>query len=112
MLLVTIGFAMSFASKKDRVKSYGRMIMGLGLIFFGMHLMKDATKPLREYEPFVGLMQNLDNPLLGVLFSAVFTGLVQSSSATTGIIIVLASQGYLSLEAGIALVFGATSGPA
>ena len=55
-------------------------------------------------------MQNLDNPLLAVLFSAAFTGLIQSSSATTGVIIVLASQGFITLEAGITLAFGANIG--
>ena len=110
LILVAIGFAMSFARTSAKVRSYGSMLMGLGLIFFGMELMKNATSPLRDFEPFIDTMQNLRNPLVAVLFSALFTALIQSSSATTGIIIVLASQGFLTLDAGIALVFGANIG--
>ena len=64
----------------------------------------------RSYEPFVQAMQRMDNPFFGMLIAAAFTALVQSSSATTGIVIVLASQGFISLEAGIALAFGANVG--
>jgi len=84
--------------------------MGLGMIFFGMSVMSDAMSPLRSYQPFLDLMASMDNPLIGILVAAVFTGLVQSSSATTGIVIVMASQGFISLQAGIALAFGANIG--
>jgi phosphate:Na+ symporter len=84
--------------------------MGIGLIFFGMDQMSTATRPLRSYQPFIDLMQQMQNPLLGILVGAVFTAIVQSSSATIGIIIVLASQGFIALEAGIALTFGANIG--
>ena len=110
LILVALGFAMAFLARSATLKSYGSALMGLGLIFFGMELMKDATSPLRSFEPFIEMMQELRNPVLAVLFSATFTALVQSSSATTAVIIVLASQGFLTLEAGIALVFGANIG--
>ena len=110
LVLVAVGFAMLFCIKNEKVKHYGHMIMGLGLIFFGMQLMSDSTKPLRTYEPFIEMMQSMDNPLMAILLAAAFTGLVQSSSATTGIVIVLASQGFISLEAGISLIFGANIG--
>ncbi len=110
LALVAAGFFLAFVPKSPKVKSWGALLMGLGLIFFGMELMKDATSPLRSYEPFIHAMQNLDSPVVAVLFSAAFTALIQSSSATTGVIIVLASQGFLTLEAGIALVFGANIG--
>ncbi len=110
LVLVAIGFGAMFLSKKERQQQYGMMLMGLGLIFFGMELMSGATKPLRTYEPFINLMQRMENPALGIMASAAFTGLIQSSSATTGVIIVLASQGFITLEAGIALVFGANIG--
>ena len=86
------------------------MLMGLGLVFFGMSVMSDAMKPLRSYQPFLDLMITMENPLLGILVAAAFTGLVQSSSATTGIVIVMASQGFITLPAGIALAFGANIG--
>ena len=110
LLLVATGFFMLFCSKNERVRHYGHMIMGLGLIFFGMHLMSDGTQPLRTYQPFMEMMQQMDNPVTAILLAAAFTALVQSSSATTGLVITLASQGFISLDAGIALVFGANIG--
>ena len=110
LLMIAIGFAMLFASKNERGKHYGEIIMGLGLIFFGMGVMSNAMKPLRSYEPFIDLMKQMENPIFGIMVSAVFTGLVQSSSATTGIVIVMASQGFITLTAGIALIFGANIG--
>jgi phosphate:Na+ symporter len=84
--------------------------MGTGLIFFGMELMSLATLPLQHYQPFSDLMANMDHPVWGILIGAAFTAMVQSSAATTGIVIVLASQGALTLEAGIALALGANIG--
>jgi len=108
--LVTIGFAMLFVSKRDRGRQYGAMIMGLGMLFYGMGLMNTAMKPLRSFTPFLDLMAQMENPLLGILVAAIFTGLIQSSSAATGVVIALASQGLITLPAGIALVFGANVG--
>ncbi len=110
LVLVTIGFALQFAVKREPVKRLGAMIMGLGLIFYGMGLMSEATGPLRTYEPFIDVMRRMDVPLFGILAGAAFTALVQSSSATTGIVIVLAGQGFITLEAGIALALGANVG--
>lgn len=110
LVLVAVGFAMFFCSKHEKTRHYGHMIMGLGLIFFGMQLMSDGTKPLRSFQPFIELMQHMDRPLMAILVSAVFTALVQSSSATTGIVIALASNGYISLETGISLICGANIG--
>ena len=110
LLLVAGGFLMSFASRKDDIRQYGILVMGLGLIFFGMAVMSGAMKPLRNYQPFIDLMQNVSNPLVGILISTAFTALIQSSSAAMGIVIVLASQGLVSLEGGIALALGANIG--
>jgi phosphate:Na+ symporter len=110
LLMVGVGFSMLFFSKQEKIKQYGGMLMGLGMIFFGMSVMSDAMSPLRSYQPFLDLMTSMDNPLIGILVAAVFTGLIQSSSATTGIVIVMASQGFISLQAGIALAFGANIG--
>ena len=54
--MVGVGFTMLFASRNERVKQYGTMLMGLGLVFFGMSVMSDAMKPLRSYQPFLDLM--------------------------------------------------------
>jgi phosphate:Na+ symporter len=110
LLLVALGFFMLFTAKTERIRHYGSMIMGLGLIFYGMGVMGEAMNPMRTYEPFLELMVKMENPLLGILVGAVFTGLVQSSAATTGIAIVMATEGLISLPAGIALSFGANIG--
>ncbi len=110
LLLVAVGFGMLFVSKREKIQQYGYMIMGLGMIFFGMGVMKDAMDPLRTYQPFIDLMANMSNPILGILISAIFTALVQSSSATMGVVIVLAMQGLITLNAGIALALGANIG--
>ena len=110
LVLVAIGFGLMFLAKQEKLRQYGTMLMGLGLIFFGMELMSQATHPLRSYQPFINLMRRMGNPLTGILIGTVFTSLVQSSSATIGVIIVLAGQGFITLEAGIALAFGANIG--
>jgi phosphate:Na+ symporter len=110
LLLIGVGFLMEIMAKNRKVRHYGIVLMGLGLIFFGMELMSDATRPLRTYQPFIDLMQEMKNPIQGILIGLLFTTLVQSSSATTGIVIVLAGQGFITLEAGIALVLGANIG--
>ena len=110
LAMIAIGFAMNAVSKQERTRQYGAMLMGLGLVFFGMSVMSDAMKPLRTYQPFLDLMTTMETPLVGILVAAAFTGLVQSSSATTGIVIVMASQGFITLPTGIALAFGANIG--
>jgi len=110
LIMVTAGFFMLFTSKQEKTRHYGAMIMGLGLVFYGMGVMGDAMNPLRTYQPFIDLMGRMENPLLGILVGAVFTGLVQSSAATTGIAIVMAAGGLITLPAGIALAFGANIG--
>ena len=108
--MIAGGFCLLFAGRRDTLRQYGAMIMGLGLVFFGMSLMSDAMRPLRSYEPFLDLMMRMENPLLGILVAAAFTALVQSSSATTGVVIAMAGQGLISLDAGIALIFGSNIG--
>ena len=110
LLPIAVGFFMLFSTKQERVKYYGMMIMGLGLVFFGMGIMSDAMNPLREYEPFLSLLKSMEQPMLGLLAGAIFTALVQSSAATVGIAIAMASEGLLSLPAGIALALGANIG--
>jgi len=110
LLMIAVGFAMTMLSKKDSTKYIGEAILGFGILFFGMKLMSDAMRPLRTFQPFIDLLKGLENPLLGLLVGTLFTALVQSSSAFTGIVIVLAQQGLLTLEAGIPLVMGANIG--
>ena len=110
LLLVAAGFGATVFAKRQHRVAQGTVIMGLGLIFFGMVIMGDAMEPLRTYEPFIDAMAAMERPMVGILTAAAFTALVQSSSATTGVVIVLASQGLITAEAGIALVLGANVG--
>jgi phosphate:Na+ symporter len=108
--MIAAGFAVSFVAARENLRHHGNGIFGLGLVFLGMTVMGEAMAPLRHYPPFLAWMVRLEDPLLGVTAAAAFTALVQSSSAMTGVVIALASQGLIALPAGIALIFGANVG--
>jgi len=110
LLMIAIGFGLMMFGRNENQKNIGESVLGFGILFYGMKLMSDAMFPLRTYEPFITTLSHLENPLLGLLVGAAFTALIQSSSAFTGIIIVLAQQGLLSLDAGIPLIMGANIG--
>ncbi len=110
LLMIAIGFMLRYLAKRPAWKNTGEVVLGFGLLFYGMHVMSDAMYPLRTYQPFLHLLTDLENPWLGILVGTIFTALIQSSSAFTGIVIVLAQQGFLSLDAGIPLIFGANIG--
>lgn len=108
--MLSVGFFIALLARGTATREYGRMVLGVGLIFYGMATMSDAMTPLRTYRPFVDFMLSLDQPLLAALLGAAFTALVQSSAATTGILIVMVGQGLIGLEPAIALALGANIG--
>ena len=110
LALIAIGALMSLFSKKESSKNIGFVILGFGLLFYGMKVMSDTMKPLRTNQTFNSILVSFENPFMGILAGAIFTALIQSSSATTGIVITLASGGSITLEAGIPLIFGANVG--
>lgn len=110
LLLVIIGYLFILISKRNRYHEYGKIIIGLGLIFLGMNLMSEGMHPLKTYPPFIDMMLNLSNPVLGILVGTLFTALIQSSSATTGVVIVLAAQGLIAIDGGISVIIGANIG--
>ncbi|MCC5621302.1 Na/Pi symporter [Nostoc sp. CHAB 5715] len=106
-----IGLLLILLGKKERWKQIGLVILGIGLLFFGLDTIENAMEPFKDYRPFIKLMETLgNNALLGAGVGALFTVLVQSSSATVAIIVTLASQGLISLSAGVALMLGAEVG--
>ncbi|KAF0235432.1 MAG: phosphateNa+ [Prolixibacteraceae bacterium] len=109
-IMVALGFLLSVASNKKAFKDSGNIILGLGLVFLGMNLMAGATEPLKTYGPFIDLMKGWKFNLWGILIGLVFTAVVQSSAATTGIVIIMASQGLIGVTEGIAIVLGANIG--
>ena len=112
LLLIGIGFLLYLIPKKPVYKNVGEAILGFGILFFGMQVMSEAMYPLRSYEPFINILLQLENPLLGILVGAMLTALIQSSSAFIGIMIILGTQGFLTLEASIPLLIGANLGTA
>jgi len=109
--LIGIGAIVNFLSRKKWVQSIGLALLGLGMLFFGMHIMSDSISPLKEYQPFVNMLVNFGrNPVLGVIAGTLFTAIIQSSSATTSLIIALSLQGLIDIPSGIALIFGANIG--
>ena len=110
LFMIAIGFGFSFFLKNEKVQHYGVLVMGLGMIFFGMHVMSESMYPLREYSFFQEIISTLASPLFAILIATIITALVQSASATIGLVIVIASQGFISLETGIALVMGSNIG--
>lgn len=110
LLMIAAGFGLYIFSKTDNGKNVGEMILGFGILFYGMKLMSDSMSPLRSHQGFVGMMAGLEDPLIGLLMGTLFTAVVQSSAATIGVVIVLSQQGLLTLEAGIPVIFGANIG--
>lgn len=88
----------------------GRAAASLGLIFFGLQVMGDAMKPLASYEPVLDLLSGASSPWVALLVGAGVTALIQSSSATTGIVIAMAASGLIDLPTGIAVILGANIG--
>ncbi|QOR36557.1 Na/Pi cotransporter family protein [Clostridium sp. 'deep sea'] len=108
---IGIGIILLMFGKKRSTKDVGEIFLGFGILFFGMDTMSEAMKPLRTYQPFIDLMASVaQNPLLGVAIATVFTAIIQSSSATTAIVVALASQGLLDFEAALPLILGSNIG--
>ncbi len=110
LLMIAVGFGLQMFSKDENSRNVGEMILGFGILFYGMKLMSDTMKPLRTHAGFVNLMKGMEDPMLGLLVGTLFTAIIQSSAATIGVVIVLAQQGLVTLEAGIPIIFGANIG--
>lgn len=109
-LIVALGFLYTILTKTRRQKHIGMTIFMFGLLFLGMNMMSESLKPLRTYDPFIQLMKNVETPILGILMGLVFTMVIQSSGATTGITIAMAMAGTITLEQAIPINLGAAVG--
>ncbi len=109
-LFAITGVVMATFFKHRKVNSVGEIIAGLGILFMGMDLMSTAMMPLRESEAFIGLMTNFQNPILGILAGAIFTAIIQSSSASVGILQALAISGVIQLSSAVYVLFGQNIG--
>ncbi len=105
-----IGVALIVFLKSPKSHHIGKILAGLGILFIGMGMMSDAMKPLRELPMFVNLMTKFSNPVLGILAGAVFTAIIQSSSASVGILQTLAIAGLIDFKAAAFVLFGQNIG--
>lgn len=96
--------------KSEKVHHISSIFAGLGILFMGMDMMGAAMSPLKESEAFISLMTKFDNPLLGILVGALFTAVIQSSSASVGILQALASAGMIPLSSAVFVLFGQNIG--
>lgn len=104
---VGIGMFMYMISKKQKNKHVAEILLGFGILFIGMEFLKDALTPLREVEAFKELLISFGaNPVLGLLIGFALTFIVQSSSASIGMLIALASKGLLPIEAALPILYG------
>ena len=109
-LFAFVGVALVVFVKKPQLQHIGQILAGLGVLFIGMDMMSSAMSPLRESEAFINLMSTFSNPLLGILAGAGFTAVIQSSSASVGILQALANSGVISLPSAVFVLFGQNIG--
>ncbi len=109
-LFAIVGVVMIMFIKNHKVNSFGLVLAGLGILFIGMETMGDAMKPLRDEPAFVSIMTSFSNPFLGVGAGAAFTAIIQSSSASIGILQNLADTGLITLGAAAFVLFGQNIG--
>lgn len=109
-LIAFVGVAIIMFVKNPKVQHIGKIMAGLGVLFIGMNMMGDAMEPLQESEGFIQLMTTFSNPLLGILAGAGFTALIQSSSASVGILQTLARNGLIPFSSAVYVLFGQNIG--
>lgn len=109
-LVAFLGVAAVVFLKNEKVKHVGEIMAGLGILFIGMDMMGAAMKPLADSASFVGLLTTFENPVLGIAAGAIFTALIQSSSASVGILQTLAGSGVIGLKSAAFVLFGQNIG--
>ncbi len=109
-ILAFIGIVMRMMSKSDRKKTIGTIFIGFAVLIYGMTMMSDAVEPLAESELFMNLLVKFSNPLLGLLLGTVITAIIQSSSASVGILQALALTGSISVGLSIPIIMGQNIG--
>jgi phosphate:Na+ symporter len=110
LALVAVGAATLVATNRERPVRRAEVAIGLGLVLFSMRIMSDSVVPLRTSDTVLELFERLDGVALGLLVGLVVTSVLQSSSATTALAIVLTSQGLLTTSGAVAIVLGANVG--
>lgn len=109
-LFAFIGVALIVFLKKPKIHHIGQILAGLGVLFIGMDMMGAAMEPLQQSEEFISLMTKFSNPMLGILVGAVFTAIIQSSSASVGILQALVTNGLIPFGNAVYILFGQNIG--
>jgi len=109
-VFLLIGFVLLFIAKSEKISNIGKSILYFGVLFFGLYTMENAVEPLKDEAFFAEWMKKTESPVLGAIIGAVVTLVIQSSSATVGMAIILSKKGILSLTGGIAIMLGAELG--
>ncbi|MDF2586247.1 MAG: Na/Pi cotransporter family protein [Anaerocolumna sp.] len=109
-VIAFVGVLLIFFAKRQRLNHLGLVIIGLGMLFIGMTTMSGAMKPLRDVPEFRSLMTNFSNPFVGVLTGTLVTCIIQSSSASVGILQAMAAQGLIGIGGAMYVVFGQNIG--
>lgn len=109
-LIAFLGVAGIMFLKKERSRHICSIFAGLGVLFIGMDMMSGAMSPLRDSQLFLDFMEKASNPVLGILIGAIFTAVIQSSSASVGILQAMASTGAVPLESAVFILFGQNIG--
>ena len=109
-LFAFAGIALGMFSKKRNVQNIGSIIAGLGVLFIGLGMMSDAMVPMRDSEVFVNALTSFSNPIIGIVVGAIFTAVIQSSSASVGILQALALCGLIDIHSAVFVLFGQNIG--
>jgi len=109
-LILFAGMFMTVFVRKKSIRKLGEIVLGFGILFVGLDLMSQSMVPLRQYEGFQRFLVNFNNPFIGVLVGALFTAIIQSSSASVGILQTLAAMGLIDLRSAVFVVLGQNIG--
>lgn len=109
-VIALVGIILIMGSKKQKRRDIGRILVGFSILMYGMELMKDSVSPLADMPEFSSLLTAFNNPLLGVLVGAVFTGVIQSSAASVGILQALAMTGSITYGMAVPIIMGQNIG--
>ena len=109
-IIAFIGVILIIFSKKEKIGYVGSILAGLGILFIGMDMMGGSMEPLAQSQSFISLLTKFSNPILGILAGTIFTAIIQSSSASVGILQALAGSGIVTLDRAAFILFGQNIG--
>ncbi len=109
-IIALIGILLIMGARKDKNKSLGGIMVGFAILMYGMQLMSDSMKPLADMPEFTHILTAFTNPILGVIFGAVFTGIIQSSAASVGVLQALSMTGGITYGMAIPIIMGQNIG--